>query len=112
EYDTAFFGGDPDNFSFPRYNLDFALLRAWDKGKPATSREFFKFKPDGAKVGELVMVTGHPGSTERQLTVSQLEVLRDWWLIERSLWTAEYRGMLLRFAAENDDNRRISQSAV
>ncbi len=79
ELDLGFFGGDPDNFTYPRYNLDFTFWRAYDTdGKPLdTSENFFKFNPDGASEGEPVFVVGNPGSTERYRTVAQLKYDRD-----------------------------------
>jgi hypothetical protein len=77
EQQAAFFGGDPDNFEFPRYNLDIALFRVYENGKPLAPEHFLKFSAEGAKDGEPVFVTGHPGRTERLLTVEELETLRD-----------------------------------
>ena len=75
----AAFGGDPDNFQFPRWCLDMSVLRAYDShGKPAASRRLpARSRPEGPKAGELVFVSGHPGSTDRLLTVAQLQELRD-----------------------------------
>ncbi len=78
ELDLGFYGGDPDNFTFPRYNLDVTFWRAYENGKPAnTSANYFKFNPEGAVEGETVFVIGNPGSTERYRTVSQLEYDRE-----------------------------------
>ncbi|MGI4978693.1 MAG: S46 family peptidase [Janthinobacterium lividum] len=74
--DIAFFGGDPDNFNFPRYDLDLTFLRAYADGKPLHPT-YFPFSPDGPKEGELVFTEGNPGSTSRDETVAQLTTLRD-----------------------------------
>jgi hypothetical protein len=77
EQQMAFFGGDPDNFTFPRYDLDFAILRAYENGKPVQSKDYLKWNTKGAADGEMIFVSGHPGSTARNLTVSQLTLNRD-----------------------------------
>jgi len=77
EQQIAAFGGDPDNFTYPRYDLDMALFRVYENGKPIESQDFLKWNPKGAANGELVFVPGHPGSTQRSYTVAQLVVERD-----------------------------------
>ncbi|NYZ61161.1 S46 family peptidase [Luteimonas sp. SJ-16] len=110
EYDIGFFGGDPDNFNFPRYNLDAALLRAYENGEPAQVANHFRLEPAGAEPGELVMVTGHPGRTQRQLTVAQLETVRDATLINTLLWLAERRAMLGEYGRRDPEAARQAQS--
>ena len=110
ELAIAFFGGDPDNFNFPRYDLDMALLRAYENGKPAVIADYFPLKAEGAQDGELTMVTGHPGSTQRQLTLAQLELMRDFILPQRLFQLSELRGLLTQFSAEDEENARIAQN--
>lgn len=77
EQQTAFFGGDPDNFTYPRYDLDMALFRVYENGKPIHSDNYLKWNAKGATENELVFVSGHPGSTQRDDTVAQLTAGRD-----------------------------------
>jgi hypothetical protein len=77
EQQAAFYGGDPDNFTYPRYDLDMALFRVYDNGKPLKTDNFLKWSAKGAAPGELIFISGHPGTTERDDTVAQLLVQRD-----------------------------------
>ena len=77
EFDIAFFGGDPDNFEYPRYCLDACFFRAYEGGKPAKVEHHLAWNPDGSAEGDLVFVAGHPGRTSRLNTVAHLEYLRD-----------------------------------
>ncbi|MEO6953816.1 MAG: S46 family peptidase, partial [Polyangia bacterium] len=77
EFAIAFFGGDADNFSYPRYDLDVALFRAYDAGKAVVPAHYFKWSPVGAREGELVFTSGNPGSTSRLATQAMLETYRE-----------------------------------
>ncbi len=99
EFDIAFFGGDEDNFEFPRYCLDVAFFRAYEDGAPAKVPHHLEWSADGSKTGDLVFVAGHPGRTSRLFTTAHLEYLRDVglpftldFLRSREAFLAEYAG--------------------
>ena len=110
ELAMAFFGGDPDNFNFPRYDLDMGVLRAYENDKPAKVDAYFPFSKNGAEEGEMTVTVGNPGGTDRQLTIAELETTRDVDVVHALLRLAEMRGLLERFRAESAEHARIAQS--
>src|SRR5438270_9053896 len=109
EFAAAFFGGDPDNFMFPRYDLDMSFLRIYDNDRPLKTPQYFPFSRGGAKEGELTFVPGNPGGTNRQHTIAMLENERDFVRPHMLLYLAEYRGLLTMFQTRGEEQRRISQ---
>jgi hypothetical protein len=108
EFAAAFFGGDPDNFNFPRYDLDVSFLRVYEDGKPLAQDQYFRWSKAGAADGELTFVTGHPGGTDRQLTVAELAYDRDVMLPDALLYLAELRGLLTEFQLRGPEQKRIA----
>ncbi|NBU24413.1 MAG: S46 family peptidase [Gammaproteobacteria bacterium] len=107
EAGIAAFGGDPDNFQFPRWCLDMGLLRAYENGKPVAVARPLRVNFAGPKPGEFVLVSGHPGSTNRLLTVAQLQGLRNDDLPPSLLRSNELRGRYIQFGKQGDAERRI-----
>ncbi|WP_309646472.1 S46 family peptidase [Phenylobacterium sp.] len=108
EFATAFFGGDPDNFNFPRYNLDVGFLRLYQDNKPVATPQHLTWATRAPKDGEPTFVSGNPGSTDRLLTVAQLETLRDLAIPVGQLQRSEIRGRLARFSEESPEHKRIA----
>ncbi len=110
EFDIAFFGGDPDNFEYPRYDLDISFFRAYENGEPAKTPNYLKWSKTGIKDGDLVFVSGHPGRTSRLLTMDQLEYLRDY-SYPMMMRTFDNRvAMLQKYGAESPENARQAES--
>jgi len=108
EFATAFFGGDPDNFNFPRFNLDVGFVRLYENGKPVATPQHLTWTARAPKEGEATFVSGNPGSTDRMLTVSQLETQRDLAIPVGQLQRSEIRGRLIRFSEESAEHKRIA----
>ncbi len=106
EFDIAFFGGDPDNFTFPRYDLDLALLRVYENGAPARTPDHFSWSERGVQPGELTFVSGNPGGTQRLNTVAELEFERDVAQPRSIRYISELRGVLSRYADESAEHRK------
>jgi hypothetical protein len=110
ERDIAAFGGDPDNFQFPRWSLDFSILRAYQDGKPAQTPNHLTFNWAGVEPGDAVFVSGHPGNTERLLTASQLELQRNKFLPFWLMRFSELRGRMLQYSKTGEEPRRTAES--
>jgi len=110
EFAAAFYGGDPDNFMFPRYDFDVSFLRVYQDGQPLKPEHWLRWSSKGAAAGELTFTSGHPGRTSRQNTVAQLLLQRDVGLPERLFWSLEAFGWLEQFAARGPEEARVSGS--
>lgn len=106
EFDAAFYGGDPDNFTFPRYCLDMTLWRVYENGKPFQTRSYLPWSTDGVKDGDAVFTSGHPGQTQRLNTVAHLEFLRDYALPMSLTSFTAIRDSLEAYAKQGPEQER------
>src|SRR6185437_13815105 len=108
----AFFGGDPDNFEYPRYDLDIAFLRAYENGKPAVVKNYLKLSSAGVGQNDLVFVSGNPGRTDRLLTVASLVSLRDVTLPLRLESLGRQEHVLLDYGNQSAEDQREAQQSL
>ena len=112
EQSIAAFGGDPDNFNFPRWCLDFSLMRVYENGKPARTPDHLRWRVEGPRAGEPVFLAGHPGSTARLLTAEQLKFQRS---VSQAAYIArnsELRGRMIQWGKTGDEPQRIVQETL
>jgi hypothetical protein len=112
EFQAAFFGGDPDNFNFPRFDIDMALVRVYENDQPVHPENYFKWSITGAKEGSLVFVTGNPGSTSRLDTVAHLEELRDNSIPILIRLLERREAVLLKYMALGEEQKRQAQNEL
>ncbi len=112
EHAMAAFGGDPDNFNFPRYCIDFSFLRLYENGAPAATPEHLTLRFDPVAEDEVVLIAGNPGRTSRLRTTAELAFERDLNLPWQIASLAEVRGRLTAYAAQSADQARIASSAL
>jgi len=112
EFDIAFFGGDPDNFTYPRFDLDITFFRVYENGKPAHLDNYLQWSRTGVKDGDLIFVSGHPGTTGRLLTLAQLEFLRDLQYPANLKLFQRRIALLQDFSKQSAENARIAKEDI
>jgi len=112
EQQIAYFGGDADNFEYPRYCLDACFFRVYEDGRPARTPDFLKWSAGGPAEGELTFVSGHPGRTSRLLTVAELESVRDVRLPARLDRLKQLEVLLIAWSARDPENARRAKDSL
>jgi Peptidase S46 len=112
ELQVAAFGGDPDNYTYPRHNLDFALFRVYENGQPYRPEAFLPFSAKGIAMGELTFISGHPGTTFRQQTHSQMVYARDTGIPFQLKSMNRQKAALQALSATSPEARRIAADAI
>jgi hypothetical protein len=112
EFDIAFFGGDPDNFTYPRYDLDITFFRVYENGKPAHLDNYLQWSRTGVNNGDLIFVSGHPGSTGRLLTIAQLAFLRDVQYPSALKFLQRRLAVLQEFSKQSEEDARIAKEDI
>ncbi len=109
EFDAAFFGGDPDNFTYPRFDLDISFFHVYENNQPVHTDNYLRWSARGVREGDLIFVSGNPGATDRLDTMAQLGVIRD---AVYPFWLDSFRDSIARlqqFASESPENARIAE---
>jgi hypothetical protein len=112
EQQAAFYGGDPDNFTYPRYDLDMAIFRVYEDGKPLRTDNYLKWSARGAAPGELTFIPGHPGSTRRDDTMAQLLLQRDVIIPAMTEYLERRIAKVQAFAAQEPEQARLVGSVI
>ncbi|HLX60245.1 MAG TPA: S46 family peptidase, partial [Planctomycetota bacterium] len=112
EFDIGNFGGDPDNFNFPRFDLDVAFFRVYENGKPYEPKHWFAWSNTGLKDGDLTIVSGHPGGTRRMCAVAELEFSRDFALPLQLKWMEREVALLHKYAETGPEEARNAQEDI
>jgi hypothetical protein len=112
EFDAAFFGGDPDNFTYPRYDLDITFFRVYEDGHPAHLEHYLRWSRTGVKDNDLVFVSGHPGSTSRLQTLAQMQFTRDITYPVTLAFLKRRIALLQDFSKQSEENARIAKEDI
>ena len=112
EQQAAFYGGDPDNFEYPRFDLDICIFRAYENGQPAHPEQYLKWSANGTVEHELIFVSGHPGSTERQLTLDALHKIRDYYVPRRLATLYRLETLLIAYSSRSAENARRAREEL